>query len=73
LAWSNPDDLILDLYAGHGSVARAAHATGRRYIGAEIDVDRHRAACARLANHRIDRPDYEETDEPPPDVYCPLR
>lgn len=51
--WSRPDDLILDVYAGLGSVARAARAEGRRYIGAEIDPARYRRAVDKLA---LDRP-----------------
>lgn len=39
--WTKPGDLVLDLYAGRGSVARACLAEGRRYVGAEIDVERH--------------------------------
>jgi DNA modification methylase len=41
--------LVLDLFAGLAPMARACHATGRRYIGAEIDPDRHHQAMCRLA------------------------
>lgn len=45
-----PDGLVLDLYAGaSASMARACRATGRRYLGAEIDPQRHAAALRRLA------------------------
>lgn len=43
-AWTSPGDLVLDLYAGLGSVAIACALEGRRYIGAEIDPERHRRA-----------------------------
>ena len=47
--WVPPNGLCLDLYAGLAPMARACHATGRRYIGAEIDPDRHHQAMCRLA------------------------
>jgi hypothetical protein len=50
--WTEPGDLVLDLYAGLGSVARACKAEGRRYIGAEIDPARHERALAKLATYR---------------------
>lgn len=50
--WTEPDDLVLDLYAGLGSVAEACMMTGRRYLGAEIRKDRHRDAVALLAQVR---------------------
>ena len=49
LAWTDPGDLVVDLFAGLAPMARACHATGRRYIGAEIDPDRHHQAMCRLA------------------------
>ena len=40
---------VLDLYAGRGvPVGIAAGRSGRTYLGAELDEDRHREACARL-------------------------
>ena len=47
-AFSDPGDLVLDLYAGLAPMARACHITGRRYIGAEIDPERHQAAMGKL-------------------------
>lgn len=47
-AWTSPGDLVLDLYAGLAPMARACKATGRRYLGAEIDPERHQTAMARL-------------------------
>ncbi|MGA0946730.1 MAG: hypothetical protein ACO3UW_13285, partial [Candidatus Nanopelagicales bacterium] len=50
-AWVPPGGLVLDLYAGLGPVAEAVvmAGEGRRYVGAEIDPDRHAMACARVA------------------------
>jgi len=48
-AWTDPGDLVLDLYAGLAPMARACALEGRRYIGAEIDSERHRKALDRLA------------------------
>ncbi len=45
--WVDPGGIVLDLYAGMGTVARACLATGRRYIGAEIDPVRHEKAMAK--------------------------
>jgi len=42
------DGLVLDLYAGLAPMARACKATGRDYLGAEIDEERHRHAMAKL-------------------------
>ena len=50
--WTEPGDLVLDLYAGMAPVARACARTGRRYVGAELDPDRYRAAVDRLALDR---------------------
>ena len=49
--WCPPGGLVLDLYAGLGSVARAVRRAGggRRYVGAEIDPERHAGALALLA------------------------
>jgi len=49
-AWVPPGGLVLDLYAGLGSVAEAVvlAGEGRRYIGAEIDPKRHAAALTKV-------------------------
>ena len=48
-AWTDPGDLVVDVYAGLAPMARACMLEGRRYIGAEIDPDRHHQAMCRLA------------------------
>ena len=48
LAWTQPGDLVMDLYAGMAPLARACLGTGRRYVGAEIDPGRHAEAVGRL-------------------------
>ena len=47
--WTEPGDLVLDLFAGMAPVARACARTGRRYVGGEIDPERYRQAVDRLA------------------------
>lgn len=47
-AWTDEGDLVLDLWAGLAPMLRAARATGRRYIGAEIDPARRAEALALL-------------------------
>ena len=48
--WTDPGDLVFDVYAGIGSVAVACALEGRRYVGAEIDAERHRRATLRIAD-----------------------
>jgi len=51
-AWTSPGDVVIDLYAGLSPLARACLAEGRRYLGAEIDPDRHAQALTALARYR---------------------
>jgi hypothetical protein len=51
-AWTAPGDLVMDLYAGRAPLARACLAEGRRYVGAEIDPDRHAMALTALARYQ---------------------
>jgi hypothetical protein len=48
-AMTRPGDLVLSVYSGMCPEARAAKATGRRLVGAEIDPERHRTAMGLLA------------------------
>ena len=50
--WTRPGDLVVDPYAGLGSVAEACLLEGRRYLGAEIDPERHQQAMSLLAQVR---------------------
>jgi hypothetical protein len=52
--WCPPGGLVLDPFAGLGSVAEAVllAGEGRRYLGTEIDPERHAAALALLAQVR---------------------
>lgn len=47
-AWTNPGDLVVDMYAGLGSMAIACKLEGRRYIGAEIDKERWELGSVRI-------------------------
>ena len=49
-AWTEPGDLVVDVFAGLAPLARACWAEGRRYVGAEIDPERHALALQRLAS-----------------------
>lgn len=44
-----PGALVIDLYAGLAPLARASRAEGRRYVGAEIDSDRHALALGGIS------------------------
>lgn len=46
--YANAGDLVLDPFAGSGSTGVAAIATGRRFIGSEIDAGYHAIASTRL-------------------------
>ena len=48
-AFSDPGDIVLDLYAGHAPLALPAVQQGRRYLGIEIDAKRHAAALGLIA------------------------
>jgi len=50
-AWTEPGSLVVDFYAGRAPLARACAAEGRRYLGAEIDPDRHAQALTALARY----------------------
>lgn len=49
-AWTDPGDLVVDLYAGLAPLADACVLTGRRYVGAELDPERHRRAMGMVAS-----------------------
>lgn len=49
-AWVPEGGLVLDPYAGLAPMARACARMRRRYVGVEIDPDRHRLAVAELAS-----------------------
>ena len=48
-AWTDPGDLVVDVFAGLAPLARACLAEGRRYCGAEIDPERYDRAPSLLA------------------------
>lgn len=48
LYWTEPDDLVIELFAGKAPGARAAHVTGRRYVGFEPDRERWQEAMDKL-------------------------
>ena len=53
--WTQPGDLVLDLYAGRAPLAHACAAEGRSYIGAEADPVRHAQAMEGLMNSGLVR------------------
>jgi site-specific DNA-methyltransferase (adenine-specific) len=52
--FSNPGDLILDMFGGSGTTARAAKDLGRRCILIELDEQNCETAVARLSQQVID-------------------
>jgi adenine-specific DNA-methyltransferase len=47
-AFTEPDDIVLDPFAGAGSTLLAAKILGRRYIGIELDAEYVKTAKRRL-------------------------
>jgi site-specific DNA-methyltransferase (adenine-specific) len=50
--FSDPDELVLDPFAGSGTTAVACLRSGRRFIGSEIDPRYHALALERIAAER---------------------
>jgi site-specific DNA-methyltransferase (adenine-specific) len=53
---SNPDDMVLDPFAGSGSTLVVAKKLGRRWLGCEMSADYVRHAGARIAAVRVGDP-----------------
>jgi len=49
MSWSNPNDIVLDPFAGSGTTLKAAKELGRQYIGIEINPDYIKICEKRLA------------------------
>jgi DNA modification methylase len=47
--WTPPGALVLDLWAGLAPMAAACKLEGRKYVGGEIDPDRHTLGCTLIA------------------------
>lgn len=48
-AWTPPEGLVLDLWAGLAPMASACKLEGRAYVGAEIDPERWATGCTLIA------------------------
>ncbi len=58
--FARPGDLVVDPFAGSGTIPLAAKLLGLRYIGFEIDPDTHRVATDRMQQTPLDLFDYSE-------------
>jgi len=47
---SNEGDLVLDCFAGSATTAIAAHRTGRKFIGCEMDEEYYKKSIERINN-----------------------
>jgi hypothetical protein len=54
-AWTDPGDLVLDLWAGTAPLALACALEDRRYVGSEIDPERHGWALTMLRDAWVAR------------------
>ena len=54
-AWTPPDGLVLDLWAGLAPMAAACKLEGRRFVGAEIDRERYEMGCTLIARAEHER------------------
>lgn len=53
LAYSNQNDVVLDVFAGSASTAVAAHRTNRSFIGCELDKEYYNKSLERLKKENI--------------------
>lgn len=51
--WVDPGDLVLDPFAGHGTIGRAARLHGFDYVGAEINPEYAAVAAEGFATERL--------------------
>jgi DNA modification methylase len=62
--WGKPGSLVLDLYAGSGTLAIACHQVGSRAALMELDPGYVDVACRRWQEHTGEKPILEATGEP---------
>jgi site-specific DNA-methyltransferase (adenine-specific) len=58
--FARPGDLVVDPFAGSGTIPLAAKLLGLRYMGFEIDPDTHRIATERMQQTPLDLLDYDD-------------
>jgi site-specific DNA-methyltransferase (adenine-specific) len=58
--FTRPGDLVVDPFAGSGTIPLAAKLLGLRYMGFEIDPDTHRIATERMQQTPLDLLDYDD-------------
>lgn len=51
--WADPGDLVLDPFAGHGTIGQAARALGFDYLGAELVPEYHAVAVEGFTVERL--------------------
>lgn len=53
ISWSNPGDLVFDLFSGSGTTAKMALVNGRNFIGCDISAEYVELSKARLRAHGL--------------------
>jgi len=62
-AYTNPNDIVLDIFMGSGSTAIAAERCGRRYLGSERDKEYYQKSLERIEQLRRKAPTFNITAE----------
>ena len=53
-AYTNPGDVVLDVFSGSGSTAISCDRTGRTFVGCELDPEYHQLSLERRKNWLVD-------------------
>ena len=54
ISWTNPKDLVMDIFMGSGTTAKMAVKLDRHYLGFEISAEYCELACRRISDVKID-------------------
>lgn len=55
LSWTNPGDLVVDVFSGSGTTCKMAKLLNRNYLGMEVNPEYHKIAIERLNNYEKEK------------------